>query len=50
MQKKPLNPKAELLRLEALCNRAEHCSYEIAEKLRVNYAQRISSVADRRDA
>ena len=34
MQKKPLNPKAELLRLEALCNRAEHCSYEIAEKLR----------------
>ena len=34
MQKKPLNPKAELLRLEALCNRAEHCSSEISEKLR----------------
>ncbi len=34
MQKKPLNPAAELMKLEALCNRAEHCSREIADKLR----------------
>ena len=34
MPKKPLNPAAELIRLEALCNRAEHCTHEIAEKLR----------------
>lgn len=34
MQKKPLNPAAELMKLEALCNRAEHSSREIAEKLR----------------
>lgn len=34
MQKKPLNPAAELIRLEALCNRAEHCTHEIVDKLR----------------
>lgn len=34
MQKKTLNPAADLARMQDLCNRAEHCSYEIEKKLR----------------
>lgn len=33
-QRKELAPEKALIRLEALCARAEHCSYELEQKLR----------------
>ena len=33
--KKPLSPEKALVRLEELCARAEHCTYELAQKLKL---------------
>lgn len=34
MQRRPLTPENALVRLESLCARAEHCTFEMATKLR----------------
>lgn len=34
MQRRPITPENAIARLEALCARAEHCSFELSTKLR----------------
>ena len=34
IQRKPLAPEKALIRLEELCARSEHCTYELEQKLR----------------